>query len=238
MLHPRTVDEQAAFFHENGYVIVENAVPNDYLQRLRRAVERIEAAGLPTRNLLATDPVFEDMIDGHAGFPLLEWLLGDDIQLLSMDLRTCPPGGGAMGWHADHPFFSPSVVSINTALYLDDLTPDNGALRVAPRSHKTPFSLGPDEQMAAVPGEVLVQCQAGTMAIFSDCLWHRTGDNTTDRPRRGVFTYYGHFWHKPCAFAENPRPFHAMTEFMEGRNPRRAQLLGRSRPGSEYNHYE
>jgi ectoine hydroxylase len=233
------LETRVAFYHEFGYVVIENAVPADDLSELRAAVERGERDGLPGRNLLANDPAFERMIDGHAGFPVLERLLGDDIQLLAMDLRTCPPGGGEMGWHADHPFYAPGVVNtVNTALYLDALTPDNGALRVVPKSHRGPFTLDRDEWAAPVPGELIVTCPPGTMVVFSDALWHRTGRNVTDRPRRGIFTYYGHFWHKPCAFAENPRPFHRMTEYLDGKGERRAQLLGLHKAGSEFNHYE
>lgn len=236
MINPQTLNEQIAFFRENGYAPVESAVSDDVLDALQRAVARIQQEHLPERNLLATDSVFETLIDGHTGFALLEQLLGEDIQLLSLDLRACPPDGGAIPWHVDLPFFSGgNVVSVNTALYLDDLTPQNGALRVLPRSHLVPFSLRDEEQSAKLPGEVLIECKAGTMVVFSDCLWHRTGDNTTELPRRGIFTYYGHYWQKPCAYAENPLPFYEMRSFIEGRGPKRAQLLGWLREGSEYN---
>lgn len=240
-IHPRTVEERVAFYHDHGYVLMENAVSEAYLRALQEATAALlrEHPGVGTvRNLLARSPVFEDLIDQHAGFPVLERLIGDDIQLLSIDLRTCFPGSGALSWHVDlephRPFFSSSIISINAALYLDDLTPDNGALRLVPRSHKTPFNLLPEERQEALPGEMVVTCKAGTMVAFSDFLWHRTADNTTDRPRRGIFIYYGHFWQKPCAWAENPMPFHRMHHLM--RTPKRAQLLGLYREGSEYNH--
>ncbi|MDX1933480.1 MAG: phytanoyl-CoA dioxygenase family protein [Capsulimonadales bacterium] len=234
-LRPRTTEEQAAFFHENGYVLLEEAVSSAYLDRLRTATETLTERKATDRNLLALSPVFEDLIDGHAGLPVLERLIGDDLQLLAMDLRTCPAGGGDMAWHTDHPYFSPVVNTVNCALYLDDLTPVNGALRVVPRSHRGPFTLTPDELFAPIPGEVTVECRAGTMVVFSDALWHRTGRNETDRPRRGIFVYYGHFWHKQCAYPERPRPLREMTEYIEGKGERRAQLMGLFRRGSEFN---
>jgi ectoine hydroxylase-related dioxygenase (phytanoyl-CoA dioxygenase family) len=235
----RSLDAQVAFFEQNGYAMIEKAVSLDCLERLRAAADAAIAArpGVQTiRNLLALAPDFEPMIDSHAGFPLLERLIGDDIQLLAMDLRTCFPNAGNMAWHVDIPFFSPQVVSLNTALYLDALTPDNGALRVVPGSHKTPFSLPETEHFAQLSGEILVECPAGTMVVFSDCLWHRTGQNATDRPRRGIFTYYGHFWHKQCTFPESPTPFPQMRQYIDGKGPRRAQLMGLYRAGSEYNY--
>lgn len=238
-LSPRTIEEQAAFFHDHGYVLIPEAVGPAYLRQLQEASGSLLAAYPEVgtlRNLLALLRIFEGLIDEHAAFPLLERLIGNDIQLLSMDLRTCPPGGGQMAWHVDHPYFSPTLVSLNTALYLDDLTPNNGALRVVPRSHKIRFDLGEEERFASVPGEVVVECPAGTMVIFSDCLWHRTGQNTTDRPRRGIFTYYGHFWQKQCAFPESPMPFPRMRQYIDGKGPKRAQLMGLYRAGSEYNY--
>jgi hypothetical protein len=244
-IYPRTIDEHVAFFHNHGYIIIENAVSNTYLRQLQSETAKLleEYPGVETvRNLLAISPVFEDLIDQHAGFPILEKLIGDDIQLLALDLRTCLPHSGELAWHVDleprRPFFSSSVISIDAALYLDDLTTENGALRILPRSHKIPFDLPPEERYAPLPGEVLVECKAGTMVAFSDFLWHRTGENTTDYPRRGIFIYYGHFWQKPCCWKENPMPFHRMRHYIDGRDPKRAQLLGLYREGSEYNHFE
>jgi hypothetical protein len=233
---------QEADFRRNGYVVIPDAVKPETLTLLQQATEnhssdpRFQASG--GRNLLGIDPVFEAMIDGHAAMPLLERLI-PDLQLLSMDLRSCPPGGGAMMWHADIPFFSDqAIVSVNTALYLDDLTPQNGALRVLPRSHRTPYDLPPEMHNSVLPGEVLVEVPAGTMVVFQDTLWHRTGDNTTDRQRRGVFTYYGHYWMKQCHFPGESRPFSAMTEFIQGKGERRARLMGAWMEGSEFNSFE
>lgn len=242
---PQTLDERAAFFHDHGYVVIEDAVSDAYLHRLREATAAL-VAERPTeqtvRNLLALSPLYEDLIDGHAGFPVLERLIGEDIQLLSLDLRSCLPGAGALDWHVDlepgRPFYSDSVISIDAALYLDDLTPENGPLRILPRSHKIPFDLPPEERRQELPGEVVVTCRAGTMVAFSDFLWHRTADNTTDQPRRGIFIYYGHYWQKPCTYPGSPLPLHRMRQYIDGKGPRRAQLMGLYREGSEYNHYE
>jgi ectoine hydroxylase-related dioxygenase (phytanoyl-CoA dioxygenase family) len=241
MPHPvLSLEEQVAFFQENGYVILENAVAPSYLAQLQAATAALLADPRcqgTTRNLLAMNPVFEDMIDGHAGMPLLERLI-PDLQLLAMDMRTCMPNAGNMGWHADIGFFCDQTVSVNTALYLDELTPDNGALRVLPGSHKTPFPLQGEAANGDLAGEVRVLCPAGTMVLFDDCLWHRTGANVTDRPRRGIFTYYGHYWMKPCNYEERPEPFHRMRQYIEGKGEKRSQLLGVYLKGSEFNHFE
>jgi hypothetical protein len=237
--HPQTIEEQATFFRENGFVIVPNAVSPEILRSLQETCTalRNEPNGQGTlRNLLAHSAVFEPLIDSHAAFPLLEHLFGNDIQLLAMDMRTCPPGSGQMAWHVDMPFFANgTIVSINTALYIDDLIPENGALRLVPRSHLTRFSLPAEEQYAPLPGEVIVECAAGTMVIFSDNLWHRTGENSTDKPRRGIFTYYGHYWVKQCGYAEKPIPIKYLQQYIEGKGEKRQQIMGVWLKGSEFN---
>lgn len=236
---PQTLDEHEAHFRAHGYTILPDAVSPDLLAALQFATEnghdnpRLAPSG--GRNLLAIDPVFEPLIDTHAGIPLLRRLI-PDLQLLAMDMRACPPGGGAMGWHADIGFFSDqAIVSINTALYLDDLTPENGALRVLPRSHRIPFDLSQKEQNADLPGEVLVECPAGTMVLFQDTLWHRTGTNRTDHHRRGIFSYYGRHWMRPCFYDANPRTYREMPEYWAGKGKERAEILGIHRVGSEFN---
>ena len=230
-----TIDEQIAQFHANGFVVIPDAVPASYLAALQEATAGEIYAGGTVRNLLDRDPLFEDLIDGHAGMELLDALM-PDLQLLAMDLRACPPGGGEIGWHADRVLWSEQTLTVHTALYLHDLTPDNGALRVVPGSHKRPFDLPEDERLALRDDEILVTCPAGTLVVFDDCTWHRTGRNVTERPRRGIFTYYGRFWIKPTSYRERPRPFAEMRHLWEGRGPARRRLLGIEHPASEFNH--
>ncbi len=221
-------------FHENGYVVIENAVRPEYLAALQALTADLTRFG-GGRNLLATDPLFEELIDGHAGMELL-YALMPDLQLLAMDLRTCLPGAGDMAWHADGVLWSAQTLTVNTALYLDELTPNNGALRVVPGSHKIPFTLEKERHHAVLDNEVKVLCPPGTLVVFDDCLWHRTGNNETEKPRRGIFTYYGHFWIKPTSYKERPETYASMRHLWEGRGEKRCQLLGIERAGSEFNH--
>jgi hypothetical protein len=218
----------------DGYVVFENAIRPEYLQTLQETVEDGAKFG-GGRNLLAHSPVFDELIDGHTGMELLEALI-PDLQLLAMDLRTCPPGGGDMVWHTDGVLWSQQTLTVNTALYLDELTPDNGALRVVPGSHKRPFDLEKERLHDFLDSEVKVLCPPGTVVVFDDCLWHRTGNNTTEKARRGIFTYYGHFWIKPTSYQERPETFASMRRLWEGKGDKRRQLLGIERKNSEFNH--
>jgi ectoine hydroxylase-related dioxygenase (phytanoyl-CoA dioxygenase family) len=75
----------------------------------------------------------------------------------------------------------------NAMWMLDDFTPDNGATRIVPGSHK--HNAGPD--FTNVPETVPVTGPAGTVMVFDGRLWHQTGANTTaDERRHGILSYY------------------------------------------------
>ena len=92
--------------------------------------------------------------------------------------------------HNDQVFLPPPwdhPVVLNVAWMLDDFTPDNGATRVIPGSHRCrDFADAPAEELG-----VPVCAPAGTAMVFEGRLWHQTGANTTaDVHRVGLFTYY------------------------------------------------
>ena len=76
-------------FHENGYVVIENAVRPEYLAALQALTADLKRFG-SGRNLLAADPLFEELIDGrgHAGLTAGEGL---------RDQRRSRRRGGAVG---------------------------------------------------------------------------------------------------------------------------------------------
>ena len=76
----------------------------------------------------------------------------------------------------------------NSIWLLDDFTPDNGATRLVPGSHRT--GLMPDGT-SSHPHETLLVAPAGTVVIFNSHVWHGGTRNTTDAPRRAVHAYFG-----------------------------------------------
>jgi ectoine hydroxylase-related dioxygenase (phytanoyl-CoA dioxygenase family) len=76
----------------------------------------------------------------------------------------------------------------NVMWMLDDFTPDNGATRITPGSHRSgeaPPLTTSDEHTVPVCGP------AGTAMVFEGRLWHQTGANTTSGGlRHGILAYY------------------------------------------------
>ena len=79
---------------------------------------------------------------------------------------------------------------------LDDAPPEAGGLEVVPGSHRfglaSPMGgLVPAGVVAErAPAVVPVPARAGDVVLIHNLLWHRSGANTTDRPRRAFTTCY------------------------------------------------
>ena len=133
---------------------------------------------------------------------LVRGVLGEDCVL--SDLSATSIGahateGGA--WHVDVPLGQLSEplpdfpLTVQNAWMLDDFTAENGATRVVSRSHKLRKkpAWSPEQEQE----EVVLTAPAGSVALWLSNTWHRSGPNTTDRPRRAVLGYYSRSWVKP-----------------------------------------
>ena len=155
--------EQQDFYDQNGYLMVENVITKDQLNKLQAITyEFIEAS----RNIKENDEVY-DLDEGHSACLLyitriklphkqnkyfdeilknsgvtevLRDLLGDNATLLTSKLNTKAPGGGmAVEWHQDWAFYPHTNDSLLAfGLMLEDVNLENGPLQVIPGSHKGP----------------------------------------------------------------------------------------------------
>jgi ectoine hydroxylase-related dioxygenase (phytanoyl-CoA dioxygenase family) len=155
--------DQIQFYHDNGYLLVEDAVTPEQLAALRRIThEFIERS----REVTESDEVF-DLDEGHsraqprltriklphrqhpvydetlrsAGVTgVLKDLLGAAVALQTSKLNTKAPGGGAaVEWHQDWAFYPHTHDGLLAlGLMLEDVDQANGPLMVVPGSHKGP----------------------------------------------------------------------------------------------------
>ncbi|MCB2009423.1 MAG: phytanoyl-CoA dioxygenase family protein [Geminicoccaceae bacterium] len=151
------------FYHENGYILVEDVVDPALLAEMNKVTsEFIEAS----REITESDDVF-DLDEGHSRetpkltrikLPtkrhpvfarglresrvpeVLRDLLGENVALQTSKLNTKAPGGGAaVEWHQDWAFYPYSNDSLLACgLMLEDVGQDNGPLMVIPGTHKGP----------------------------------------------------------------------------------------------------
>ena len=155
--------EQIEFYREQGYLLVEDAVEEPLLERLRASTyEMIERS----RAVTASDAVF-DLDEGHSAAQpkltrikqphvhlpaffdvlhsprvkaVLQALLGPTVRLQTTKLNTKAPGGGAaVEWHQDWAFYPHTNDDLLAlGLILEDVDEANGPLMVVPGSHKGP----------------------------------------------------------------------------------------------------
>jgi hypothetical protein len=138
---------------DDGYLVLEGFMSGGLLALLRERIEQLFAqegdrAGHEFKpepgcrrlaNLVDKGEVFRQAIIHPGLLELVRHVLGPQIKLSSLNARSVNPcGNGAQPLHADM-----SAVAdergywvCNTVWMLDDYTPDNGALRVVPGSHR------------------------------------------------------------------------------------------------------
>jgi len=156
--------EQKAFYAENGYLLVEDAVTPDQLARLREITDRLidearmlsesderfdldagHTAEAPRLTRIKVphrqDPYFWEVLRNSAMTEVLGDLLGPDTTLLTSKLNTKAPGGGrAVEWHQDWAFYPHTNDDLLAfGLMLEDVGPENGPLMVVPGTHRGPI---------------------------------------------------------------------------------------------------
>ncbi len=155
--------DDVAFYRNNGYLLVENAVTPAQLDALRRVTYALIEK---SRGVTESDEVF-DLDDGHSAArprltriklphkqdpvywdtlvnsritDVLRTLLGPNVALSTAKLNTKAPGGGAaVEWHQDWAFYPHTNDDLlAVGLMLEDVDEANGPLQVIPGSHKGP----------------------------------------------------------------------------------------------------
>jgi ectoine hydroxylase-related dioxygenase (phytanoyl-CoA dioxygenase family) len=227
-------------FERDGFVVVPRALVGSELRRLEIAVDRVweeEAGSQGPLHRLAFAPLdaaFLELLDHPATLPLVSELLGWNIYVYHCHLDVHPPERRAeprWRWHQDGgrqnvELESPRPrLSVKVAFFLTDVpTPEHGALRVVPGSHRSDMLAREAEPTDAVP--LLVE--AGSAVIFDRRLWHARGDNLSERTRKALFYGYTHRWIRPRdELTIDPRQLARLT-------PLRRQLLGFADDPSDY----
>ena len=156
--------QQVEFYHEEGYIVVENVLDKALLIKLREVTDEVAALA---KNLTVSNDII-DLEPGHNReaprvrrikrphlahefyfelcnatciTDLLVPLIGPDIRLRAggkVNMKS--PGFGApVEWHQDWAFYPHTNDDVlATGILLDDMGSDNGPLLVLPGTHKGP----------------------------------------------------------------------------------------------------
>jgi ectoine hydroxylase-related dioxygenase (phytanoyl-CoA dioxygenase family) len=229
------LNEDLHRFAEVGYAVIPGLLSRQEAEELRAAfdgfpeVRRIRGGAIARHNerTLLRDERFFHALMKPALIDAVRGVLGDELQLIAYDSAdTLPHSGTHRNWHADMSFWTDAVLTVNVGIYLQDMTPEMGPLALLPGSHR--WRRNPTEEEAAVEyaGEVEGRVPAGTAIMFDAKLWHSAGRNDSDRHRRALFPYFGHYWIKRAAELY-PRELPPLPEYITTRSdPLTRQLFG------------
>ncbi|HMQ58631.1 MAG TPA: phytanoyl-CoA dioxygenase family protein, partial [Rhizobiaceae bacterium] len=156
-------DEQAGFYNENGYLVLENRVPMATIEAIRAEIARFEeeARGMTASNdrLDLEDShrpdrprirriklphkisaVMNALLRSDTILAPVRDLIGADVRLHNTKLNMKSAGyGAAIEWHQDFAFYphtNDDVLAVG--VIIDDMGEENGPLMVFPGSHKGP----------------------------------------------------------------------------------------------------
>jgi ectoine hydroxylase-related dioxygenase (phytanoyl-CoA dioxygenase family) len=186
-----------------GYTILPEVVPEPLRRTLVETVDRLmDDLGIPTGentflgtrtrrifNLLARDRVFADVPLHPPVLEVAEQVLDPGLLLSSLTAIEMLPGQAAQPFHADDgsiPLPRPHVPLSCVAIWaLTDFTPDNGATRLVPGSHRRDRKPRKGEQPGA--DEVVEAVMpAGSVLVYDGGMWHGGGPNRSDDRRLGI----------------------------------------------------
>jgi hypothetical protein len=146
---------------------------------------------------LERDPLFRQLIDQPRFADIAHTLLGPEILLYRAVLFSKSAAGGThLPWHQDGGTFwgltKDPQLQIWTAL--DDAPEESGCVELIPRTHAgglaTPLGgVIPDDVTVPANAEaraLKVPARAGESLLIHNHCWHRSGINTTGKPRRAL----------------------------------------------------
>ncbi len=200
---------------EDGFLILVDMIDAERVETIIEGIERayaLEGAGAGGEfqrepgcrrlaNLVDKGEVFRGAIREPAILACMAHVLGPRFKLSSVNARSADPlSPNRQPLHADMGAVADDdgYWVCNSLWMLDDFTPENGALRVVPGSHRwrqLPQD-GMADPLAPHDDEVMITGSRGTVAIMNAHAWHGALANTTPKPRRALHVFYTR-WDKP-----------------------------------------
>lgn len=231
-------EAEKTFFLENGYLHVPGVLQGEHLKQIQSEFDRVwELEGPPVnQHKLLKHPAFIDLIE-HP--PILERqraLFGNQVQLLQYDFLRQGARNESFplrAWHRDFVFPGERPLSINTILYLDEMTEERGPTYVVPGTHRGEALPPQGMENEPLPGEVTALAQAGDAVFINSAIWHSGARNRSDGLRRGIYLYYGYWWLKRYEH-DRTLPWQAL----ENASEQRLRLLGVKMPDRDIHQYD
>jgi hypothetical protein len=205
-------DAMVEHYRRTGWLLTET-LDADGLAELRRWVDDIASwpddgdgwlhhreqtdagpALCRSENLIPFHPGLRDLLTTGPLVAVASGLLGEPAVLYKEKVNYKLPGGAGYAPHQDAPAYRFVETHVSCMVAIDDATVDNGCLEVAEGHHREVL---PVDAAGCIQAEVVetfewrpVEVRAGQTLWFHSRTPHRSGPNTSPRPRRALYPTY------------------------------------------------
>lgn len=192
-------DQERARLDEDGFLALEGVVDPRPLAAMRSRLEQLledseqSHAGTLIVDGLLSEGAFDAAWSHPRVLAAVRHVLGDACRLTGVSSRGLRPGHGQQGLHAD--WGGQGVPDVWYACHaicaLVDFTPENGATRVVPGSHRAPWMLkGHEDPRKPDPQEKRLTGPAGTVFVLNIHCAHSAVHNASNEPRLAIFSNF------------------------------------------------
>ena len=243
---PKSLQEHLEEFKTVGFTVFPKMLDDDWVKAMRDSFDEI---GDRLRKPDGSRPqAFVDVLEHKPDLVLFalsnerlldftEMIVGPHVQLESITYRRTAPQdpdttGPILNFHRDMFAEFPQEgiyhrpLLFNALSYLQDLTDENGPLRIIPGSHMKAISLTPEERTQPHPDEVIVYPKAGDVAVFHNAIVHSGTANYSKDYRYLFFLTMNHSWLKHRANYSGPISEAVKARARATGNRRLLRLLG------------
>jgi len=198
-------------YDEDGYVIVRNVLDADLIGEASNHVEWLMKNNPGRRpeqlwqDLIANDPFWVRLISDDRLLDVAQEFVGPNIALFASHYLSKPAGDGLpVLWHQDGSYWPLEPMEVVTLwLAVDDSTPENGCMRVIPKTHhlelqqlkprqdiKSVLSSEIDPKFVDESKAVDIVLKAGDLSVHHPNVIHGSNANTSPKRRCGLTIRY------------------------------------------------
>ncbi len=183
----------------NGYAIIEDVFSPEFIQKAKRelesAIEKEVLYHKGKRDYVDYGMVlmcsmyggaFIELFDNPKLIDPVNAVLGESCIVYAYTSSSMPPNKSnySKRIHVDSPRLIPGyITTFGVFIALDDMTEENGTMWFLPGSHLTIDT--PSEEYFTSHAKRLI-CKAGSVMFLNPRMWHRGGDNNTDKWRHAT----------------------------------------------------
>ena len=228
---------------ERGYCVIPSVISEREADEARIILERVLKAEATAQSLAAktqrvgriavAHPIFLELMAHPTIVALWRGYLGEDMVCSTWSGNSIYPGGDAINWHSDYPYWSiqppypPGRLAGQTIWFLNDLTEENGATTALPQSHLMGKPPPPERKTQWIEGGEILTGKRGSVAVMHGACWHTARPNETDQIRSVLLGMYMRPWFIPqedmrgqLAELENPSALVRQLMCANQREPR------------------